>query len=771
MGNKRSPMETSSSPVLDLKPDRESDQTVPPQLAREWHFTRIYQQHESDSPIKREAICLRAQTPGMMAPIREGDVLAGIWNETLVGLGSEDCGYGYFCHEKKIAALRDAPDASPELRRVAQELIDFWKTRSTSRRCAAVIARELSAGLPWVDDGIWLEKAGVAFPLYRLAGIQLDYDKLLHLGLSGLRGEVQRQQAAFAGDAQRVEFYDGLLSVIETMQEAIRLYRDQALALARESVNDAQRSRYEIMAATLAAVEEAPPRTFREAMQLFWIYTIVTNTTNYGRLDVYLGDFFAGDLDSGRMTEEEGVELLVGLWRVISANENVWNNRVMLGGMGRRNPANADRLAVAAMEAMRRFHHLIPNLTLRFHREQNPALYQKALDVIGEGNTHPMLYNDDVNVPAVAEAFGISRERAEQYLPFGCGEYILDHYSVGTPNGLLNVAKALDVTLHNGVDSFTGQRAGLALGEFRDFQTFEELFAAYARQVDWHMDHLARAQGIVYRESAREVSFLAISLLFDDCVARGLPVLGGGAGHLGGTMESFGNSTTADSLTAIKRLVYDEKQVTADELLSWLDGNFAGHEAERKRLAALPKYGNDDAEADAMLQRVHDQVCRSARDRAALGGMDSYLVVVINNSANVILGRTTPATADGRCSGKPMSNANQPTAGNDKRGLACLLNSLAKPNPAIHAGAVQNVKLSPEMFTRYRPALNGVLDTYWQRGGTQAMLTVVSRGMLEDALVHPENYPNLIVRVGGFSAYFVKLDPEVQQDILRRTLY
>ncbi len=764
-------METISSPLLHLKSDRVDGQDIPPQLAREWRFTQVYRQHEADSPARREAACLRAQTPGMLGAIREGDLFAGIWSATLVGLGSEDSGYGYFCHEKKIAALRDGADATPVLRRVAQELIDFWQTRSTSRRCAAVIAAQLSAGLPEADDGAWLDRAAVAFPLYRLAGIQLNYDKLLRLGLKGLREAVECKRLESVGSVEREDFYTGLLAVIETVREAILCYRDQALALARESVSTEQRERYETIAATLGAVQEDAPQTFREAIQLAWIYTIVANTANFGRMDVYLGDFYARDVDSGRITEEEGIELLVGLWRLIAVNENVWNDRVILGGMGRRNPDNADRVALAAMEAMRRVHHLIPNLTLRFHRDQNPALYDKALDVIGEGNTHPMLYNDDVNVPAVAEAFRISRERAEQYLPFGCGEYIIDHWSVGTPNGLLNLAKVLDVTLHNGVDSFSGRRAGLALGEFRDFKTFDELFAAYAQQVDWHMDHLAKAQGIVYRESAREVTFLAISLLFDDCVERGLPVLGGGAGHLGGTMETFGNVTTADSLTAIKRLVYDEKQVTADELLSWIDGNFSDHESERQRLVALPKYGNDDAEADAMVQRVHEQVCHSARDRAALGGMDSYLVVVINNSANVILGHTTPATAEGRRAGQPMSNANQPTAGNDQRGLACLLNSLAKPNPAIHAGAVQNVKLSPEMFTRYRPALNGVLATYWKRGGTQAMLTVVSRGMLEDALAHPENYPNLIVRVGGFSAYFVKLSPDVQQDILRRTLY
>jgi pyruvate-formate lyase len=442
-----------------------------------------------------------------------------------------------------------------------------------------------------------------------------------------------------------------------------------------------------------------------------------------------------------------------------------------VGGMGRRNPREADLLALAAVDATRRVRGVVPNLSLRFYPGQDPVLYRKALDVVGEGNTHPILYNDEVNVPAVEKAFRVSRAAAEQYLPFGCGEYILDHHSVGPPNGTLNLAKVLDVTLHNGVDSTTGRREGLALGEFRGFKTFDELAGAYARQSEWYLDRLAAAQGIIYRETGREVCFLAISLLFDHCVRRGLPLLAGGAAHLGGTMESFGNITTADSLYAIKRLVYEERRFTPDELLGMLDADFAGYEEERLLLKSLPKFGNDDAGADGMAAWVHDQVCNGIRDRAKRGGMDSYLVVVINNSANTLFGRHTAASADGRKAGQPLSNANQPTAGNDRRGMACLLSSMAKLDPAIHAGAVHNVKCSPDLFTKHRQVLEGVLATYWQRGGTQAMFTVVSRGILEDALLHPEQYPHLLVRVGGFSSYFVKLEPDVQRDILNRTLH
>lgn len=748
-----------------------SDIEIPPQLAREWYFTQVYQSHEADPAPLREAACLRAQTPGTLGPLKEGDRFAGRWNLTMVGLGSEDAGFGYFCDERPLKRLRDAADSTPTTRRCAQHLLDYWKTRNTSSKCRAAFPAHVMEAFPSPGDHDWESENAVAFVLYRLAGIQLDYDKLLRVGLGGLRREVEQRRERARQIFAVTDFFDGLLTVIEVIQESIQYYRDQAAALARDSVEERQRSNFLEMRDTLEAIEEGIPATFRQAVQLFWIYTIVANTRNYGRMDVYLGDFYERDLEEGRMSEEEGIELLASLWRLISENEDGANNRIMVGGMGRRNPDHADSFALAAMEATRRVHHILPNLGLRFHDGQNPALYQKALDVISEGNTHPILYNDDVNVPAVEHAFGVSRKHAEQYLPYGCGEYILDHHSVGTPNGTLNLTKVLDVTLHNGVDTWSGRREGLALGQFGDFQTFEDLRAAYVKQVDWYMDRLAESQGIIYRETGKDVNFLAISLLFDDCVERGLPLLGGGLAHLGGTIEMFGNMTTADCLTAIKQLVYDEKKFTQEELLKMLDANFEGYEEERRLLQAVPKYGNDDPEADAMACFVHEQCCHSTRNRAKHGGMDSYLVVVINNAANVIFGRTTGASADGRLATQPLSNGNQPTAGNDRRGLACLLNSMAKPDPTIHAGAVHNVKLSPEMFTRNRLTLEGVLSTYWRRGGTQAMLTMVSRGMLEDALIHPEQYQNLMVRVGGFSAYFVKLVPDVQQDILNRTLH
>jgi pyruvate-formate lyase len=190
-----------------------------------------------------------------------------------------------------------------------------------------------------------------------------------------------------------------------------------------------------------------------------------------------------------------------------------------------------------------------------------------------------------------------------------------------------------------------------------------------------------------------------------------------------------------------------------------------------KNLLNAPKYGNDNDEADKMLINIHEHVCNYVRDQEKSIGLHSYLVVIINNSANTLMGHWTSASADGRKSGQPMANGNNPSGGNDKNGVTAFLNSLTKPSPFIHAGAVQNLKFSREMFYSKKEFLKALLKTYFENGGAQAMITVVDKNELERAMQQPEKYSHIFVRVGGFSARFVELSRDVQLEIISRTLY
>ncbi|MBE0652733.1 MAG: pyruvate formate-lyase, partial [Bacteroidales bacterium] len=394
----------------------------------------------------------------------------------------------------------------------------------------------------------------------------------------------------------------------------------------------------------------------------------------------------------------------------------------------------------------------------------------KALDVIGSGCVYPMLYNDDINIPSVAKAFSIKEKEAEQYVPYGCGEYTINHRSTDSPNGIINLAKALEVILHGGFDPMTGNRIGIPVD--RDLiKSFDDLINIYRTQVERHLEALAWQQRLEYKIAAGISSFLYFSILYDSCIERGESLYNGGVDFLGGTMETYGNTVAADSLYAIKKAVYDEGQFSLVQLAKMLSVNFEGFEKERKLLMDLPKYGNDHDGVDTLYCNLHDHVCNYTRSLAQKNDLHHYLVVIINNDANTDLGFHTGASADGRKAGKSLNNGNSPSPGNDREGLTAFLNSIVKPRTDIHAGAVQNIKFSKDLFTKNRNEVEASLRTYFKKGGAQAMITVVGRKDLENALENPEDYRNLIVRVGGFSARFVELRKEVQLEILNRTLY
>jgi pyruvate-formate lyase len=738
-------------------------------FAAELRFTATYRRHRDDPVPIREARCLDVQFPEILCPIEPDDLLAGRIRPRLVGFTQDEWGntaFGYYHLPEAIGeALRDVPLTAARAARV-RRMRAFWDEESTAAKLRRAYPAELAA---WLPSDAWMTEPGVAFPLYRITGATPDYGKLVRLGLPGLRAEILEHRRD--GDDRARDLFDGMLLALDTLTGVCRHYRDQAAELAAGAAEPARRDELVRMADALQAITIRAPRGLLEAAQLVWLYALVGDLRNHGRMDVYLARPLADDLDAGRLDEDEALRIVQSLWRLMAARRTRVHNRVVVGGSGRPDPAAADRFALLAIRASQTVLEPEPQLSLRFGEGQDPSLWAAALEAIGEGRTYPILYNDDVNVPAVIESLAVGRDDAEQYVPFGCGELIVEHRGLGTPSGVLNLLKALEVTLRDGVDPTTGRRIGLALGRFEDFASFDELWRAYARQVE-HFVHLAAEQAALeYRIAGQEWSPLLLSMLYDDCLARGRGALDGGVRFLGATLETYGNTNTADSLTAIRELVYERGRIRPEQLLAALDADFAGHALERRLLRDAPKYGNDDPAADDMLVRVDRHVCEAVGAEAARVGLHSYRVVIINNSANTLMGHHTAASADGRLAGTPMNNGNAPSGGNDRLGPTALLNSLAKPDPALHAGAVQNLSLSRELFTAHRAELDALLRGYFDRGGSQAMITVTSRADLERAMRDPDAYRHLFVRVGGFSARFVDLSRDVQLEILSRTVY
>lgn len=665
-------------------------------------FTKAYKDNKDKHVAIREAECIRVMSKYQFLPMQEGDLLAGrkrilelgFSNEPLLG---RSVGYFYDIDRTRLAYGRE----KCSLKQIAEieRILEFWKNEETRYRLRQEFSEYMKLALP--EDIYWMHSE-VAFPLYRIVGAFLDFDKLLALGLDGLREEIEVYRNIAQAGKGDLSLYTAMKMALDTLSSVCLSYAEEA-----------EQSGNLELAAVLRKVSCKAPDTFVEAMQLVWLYALSSGVLNYGRMDDYLGEFLLRDLEQGRITKEEALRYVQFLWRLIAERNTVFHGRVIIGGKGRKNEKAADEFALLAIEATRTVIEAEPQLSLRFYEGQNPLLLEKAYECIGEGRTYPILYNDEVNIPAVMDAFGVDEEEATQYMMFGCGEYVINKKSIGSPNGIINLLKALEITMFNGYDMLYEKDMGLKLGALPDFDSFEKFYEAYKRQLTYYIEILAQQQKLEYDFVAKTGSLLYISILFDDCIAKGKAVLDGGAKYLGGTLETYGNINTANSLYAIKELVYDKRLISPRTLLDALKANFEGYEKERQLLLQAEKYGNDLAGVDALAMDLHNFVCNKVKEQKDKVNLHSYLVVIINNEANTVLGRFTGASADGRMAREPMANANNPVGGTDKNGLTAMLNSLTKLDTHIHAGAVQNMTLSRELFTEQKEILQHILKTYF----------------------------------------------------------
>lgn len=745
-------------------------------------FTQAFQQAEAEHPARREAQCLKAQVPAILEPIRDGDAFAGrvLWPPVGFRFFSGPPHMGYYCNERAVRAEMEREDLPEADRERWQELLRFWKERTTVARIRQADKIPLPADMV---DGILFDfgqfNDGQSIPQspsscvvscsYRTSGINLDFDKLLQRGIPGLLQDVEARHKAALGDEQVAALCDGMKTALGVLVVACRYYAGQAGSLVEQATDPVRRTDLIAMRDALQAITQRAPDSLREAIQLFWLYARLANVDNFGRMDVYLADFYDSDCKAGRIDDSGALALVQGLWRLIAEEISEWSGRIFIGGCGRRNEAAADRFALLAMEASSTVRAVGPQLSLRLHQGMNPALFTKALDVIGEGCVFPMLYNDDVNVPAFQQVFGVDRRESEQYLASDCGEFALDHRTIGFPDGNLITTQALELALRNGVDPASGKPMGLRTGACADFAGFDDLWTAYVRQIEHALDVVLDRFEPMYRVLDQETFAVFMALLFDDCLAQGKGLFSG-ARYKGLVVEIYGLINVADSLTAIQQVVFEQKRMRLDDLVRMMDADFAGYEKERHWLRNAPKYGNDHDVADDMAVKVYQHVCEAVKAHRKRLKLDYCLADLITAGGHIDLGKITGALPDGRLAGQPLANANSPSTGNDRLGPTALLNSLVKLHPSAIGGQVQYLKLDRELFTHSRDKLEALLKTYFANGGAQAMITVVNRDELENAMKEPEKHGNLIVRIGGYCARFVSLSLDYQQEIIDRTL-
>lgn len=724
-------------------------------------YTETHKAASALSKEEREVACLRVLYPALLRSIEPQDLIAGRLDFLPIGFGCVTSvgGVGHYCVFHKLTKFKEQLPQSEHPR--VDALYAYWLDHDLKTKYCKDALKDDIVGM-FIDCD---------YPLIataRLSGMMLDYRTLMKLGIGGLRSRITALQKEKGDNA----FYRASLECLDLFGTCCDALKEKA----QRDLTSADAARAADLCRMIDALDKIKsdaPETFYEALQLFWLYALLAGVINYGRMDDVLGTYLKHDFDSGLLNEDEAFRLLRSLWTMIENRRTTVNGRIITGGRGRRDPEAADTFTRIAMKVAQSCRYVEPQFTLRMDRNTPEDIFDAALDTIGQGATYPTLYNDDVNVPAVMHAMRVDETTAEQYVPFGCGEFVIQGQSTGTPNTCINLLKLLQISLNGGIDPMDGidKSDGVALRPAEELTSFEALYAQYKRLLDHYFDLSIAAQKRSYEIMNEEVSFLFTSILMDDCLGRGKALLDGGVRYLGGTNETYGNINASDSLAAIREVVFEKKLTTLPALRDAANADFEGQEWLRRQLWEAPKYGNDDDRADALANDLFQFVANGIRDRGIAAGMQYYLIVISNNQLNTEWGRRTAASYDGRHKGQFMNPANNPQGGANHSGPTAMLNSLAKFDAGLHGGSVQNIKFTPDFFNNRREVIKQMFRVYFARGGCHLMVTVVDHGVLEDAVKHPENYRDLIVRVSGFSAVFVNLEPDIQKELMSRVLY
>ncbi|MBA4387530.1 MAG: hypothetical protein C0404_06085 [Verrucomicrobia bacterium] len=738
-------------------------------------FTDTYREYSSAPVAIREAMCMKTQFPAMLRDLTENDCFAGrspakrvlyfspfMFVQLPLGkfLGKQ----GGYCFDFDAASWNLS---TPEEHAQFDSLRQFWQKECSNARCYDSWTDEMQTFVGIVAP----ETPGSGYQALggsNGAHVVMDYSKLLALGIPGLCSSIDARRREALKKREDASLFDGMLIALDILEDVCRHYELQARNLA-QAADPESAARMKQIASSLSAIRSRPPQTFHEALQLIWIYNVLNaDLPEISRFDDILAGYYEHDINAGILTEQAAEAMLLALWKLIRQEGNKVSDRILVGGLGRKNGASADRLARLVLRTIPMHRDVSPQFTLRIHRVQDPELLSLALDAVAEGCVFPLIYNDDALLPGVQKSFGVDSNTAMRYHPFGCGECTIAGVSPSPVDAAVNIVKSLEAAMRRGSDS-TGLRIGPDTGDIAGFQTFDDLLLAFEKQLSFALRLAAQCYVDVYDRLAEQCSFLYISMLTDDCVARGRAVFNGGILHRGACVVGQGYTNTADSLYAIRKLVYEEKACTLPELVAAMDTNFTSNPGLLMKIRRLPKFGNDDSGADAMFALVW----RTAHELAGKAGTEAGLDFCVLSSVNpggFDLGHQSGAGADGRLRSEPFAIGTAPANGSDRNGLTALLNSLSKFSPA-HGGATSNVKISSEYLRKDRKQFEKMLDVFFERGGQQLSVSSVGIKDLEDALAHPEKYHHLLVRVGGWTSRFVECPRRTQQDIIRRTLH
>jgi trans-4-hydroxy-L-proline dehydratase len=628
------------------------------------------------------------------------------------------------------------------------------------------VARELEEHFVF-DYGDDVEALFSELPWFAANHLNLDYERLLVVGFGGLVHQIKKHAASATGEQN--EFYEAARIVTESAIRYIRRYALTVRKTASESSDLVRITELKIIADRLERMATEPAETFQEAMQLLWITHIVANLAggtalSFARFDQYMAPYYAAGLNDSTVGAEEARTLISCLWLKVNEPKMRTVQSMALGGVDAEGADASNALTRLCLEVCADLRQPFPNTSLRIHPGTPEDLYDLALESVLRGSGNPMMLNDAVWIPAMLRR-GYELPDAREYYNMGCVEMMI---SACQPYWQGVGGVSFPVVLNEVLTTASGQPEA--------FSTFEELFDAYITAVQVGIrgalsgadDYIKRTQGRYYDPFG--------SVLVRDCLERGVDLYQGGSRYpvvfgVGGS----GLGTAIDSLSAIKKFVFDEGTIGLNELVEGVHTDFRENETLMRMLdSQTPCFGNDLAEIDEMARVILRTYTEAVQSLNQEGYPGTFVSSLFSYTSQVSGGERTGATPNGRRSGAPLSDNAGPTQGKDTGGPTLLLNSMTRLELDKVTGAfAMNVKIGPDLLRnpKGRESFKHLVKTYFASGGLQVQVNCVDQKTLEQAKTHPELHRDLIVRVAGFSEYFNNLDANLQDEIIQRAAH
>ncbi|MDY0312259.1 MAG: glycyl radical protein [Desulfobacterales bacterium] len=672
----------------------------------------------------------------------------------------------------------------------AEKIIPFWQNRTIRERIFSHMTEDWLAAY---QAGIFTE-----FQEQRSPGHTAGGDKIFRLGMADLRLQIAEQihKLDFACDSHALERFEQLRAMDIAAQAlidwAVR-HAERLEAMATAETDPARRGELLEMAAVCRKVPARAPETFHEALQTYWFVHVGVITElnpwdafNPGRLDQHLYPFYRREIEAGTLTEDRAKELLGAFWikfnnhpappktGVTGQESNTYTDFALinLGGVDRNGADAVNELTYLILDVIEEMRLLQPSSMVQLSKKNPDRFIHRALKIVRTGFGQPSVFNTDAIVQELVRQgkdIGDAREGGASGCveagAFGREAYIL--------TGYFNLAKLVELTLNNGMDPRTGRQLGPATGRAEDFVDFAAFFDAWRRQLAHFIDIKIRGNNAIEQINGRYMPVPFLSLLIDDCIANGRDYNAGGARYNTSYIQGVGLGSTTDALTAVRHHVFDQGTVRLTELKQALAADFEGFEDLRRRLLnETPKYGNDDEAADAVLREVFEAYYAAVNGRPnARGGV--HRVNLLPTTCHVYFGSVIGALPDGRKAGQPLSEGISPVQGADRNGPTAVVRSASKIDHLRTGGTLLNQKFLPQVLaddTGIRK-LGQLVRGYFRMDGHHIQFNVVDADTLREAQRHPENHRDLIVRVAGYSDYFVDLTPALQEEIIRRTAH